>query len=270
MTHGAEFERLVAIMARLRAPDGCPWDRKQTLDSLRQWLVEETYEVLDAIERRDVRAHCDELGDLLLQVVFQAQIRAEEGSFDVGDVARAIADKMQRRHPHVFGDAVIDDTAELRRAWAQIKAQEQSARGERRGTLDGVPPALPALLRALRLGQKAAGVGFDWPDVTRVMAKIDEERDELIAAMADGDPGRVEAELGDLLFSVVNLARHLNVDPETALHAASARFSARFSAVEAGVRADGHEISTLAIDALEARWQAAKRRLDGAEPAEGG
>lgn len=258
MSAGPAFEALVEVMRRLRAPDGCPWDQEQTLDTLRQWLVEETYEVLDAIERDDAVDHRDELGDLLLQVVFQAQVRAEQGAFDIADVARSITDKMVRRHPHVFGDASSDREA-VRASWHAIKAEERAARGKARASaLDGIPAALPALLRAMRLGQKAARVGFDWREAVEVFAKLDEERAELQGAIEAADADGVEAELGDYLFTVVNLARKLGVDPETALHRSCAKFDRRFRAVEASVHDEGQAVSDLEPEALEARWVQAK------------
>lgn len=261
MAAGPAFEALVEIMRRLRAPDGCPWDREQTLDSLRQWLVEETYEVLDAIERDDPAEHRDELGDLLLQVVFQAQIRAEQGAFDVADVARSITDKMVRRHPHVFGEA-SSDRAAVRANWHAIKAAEHAEQGKARpSALDGIPRALPALLRALRLGQKAARVGFDWGAADAVFDKLDEEQAELREAVASGEPSAIEAELGDCLFTVVNLARKLGVDPETALHRSCAKFDGRFRALEAGVQAEGSAVGDLDLDTLEAHWARAKSEV---------
>jgi MazG family protein len=261
------FERLVNIMARLRSPGGCPWDREQTLATLRPFLLEETYEVLEAMESGDARAHCDELGDLLLQVVFQARVREEAGEFSIGDVATAIADKLVRRHPHVFGDGsvVADDSATVMKNWAEIKATEKAAAGTpRKSALDGVPAALPALLRATRIGEKAAAAGFDWRAPGDVLDKLDEEAGELREALARQDLTAVEAELGDYLFTIVNVCRHLGVDAEAALRGTTQRFEDRFRALETGVQADGH-ITLRALDdtELERRWQAAKRALEG-------
>jgi len=256
MRHGEAFDRLVTVMARLRAPDGCPWDQEQTLASLRQWLLEETYEVLEAIDAGDPRSHCDELGDLLLQIVFQARIREEEGAFDAADVAHAIADKMERRHPHVFGDEVARDSAAVSRRWSELKEAEG-----RESALDGIPTALPALLQALRTGEKAANVGFDWTDPSGVFAKLDEETAELRAAMDSGDAQAVESEVGDLLFTVVNLCRHLQVDPEAALRGTTRRFERRFRSLEATVRGTGRRLAELDIETLEAGWQAAKKEV---------
>lgn len=263
---GRAFERLVGIMARLRAPDGCPWDREQTLETLRKYLVEETYEVLEALEDGDPRAHCEELGDLLLQVVFQARIREEEGAFDVGDVADAIADKLERRHPHVFGDrsVIAEDAATVVKNWAAIKAQEKVDRGsEQHSALDGVPRAMPALQRAMRVGEKAASVGFDWRALGGVLEKLDEEAAELREALAANDRAAVESELGDYLYTVVNVCRHLGVDAEAALRQTTRRFEARFRLMEAVVAEDGQRLRDLPDEELERRWQAAKRALAG-------
>ena len=279
---GEAFERLVAVMAKLRAPDGCPWDRVQTQDSLRQWLLEETYEVLEAMVSDDAAHHREELGDLLLQVVFQAQLRAEEGSFDVAAVADGITEKMVRRHPHVFGDQAVaagaEGALEVRALWNALKKREK----RRDSALDGIPPALPALLRALRLGQKAAAVGFDWGSAAEVLVKLDEERAELAEALGPEGrwaaaptvpghaavapaPAAVAHELGDCLFTLVNLARHLGVDPEAALQDANARFDQRFRGLEAGLKAEGRRVEGTEAAELEARWQAVKRALAAPE-----
>lgn len=253
---GAAFARLVGIIARLRAPNGCPWDQKQTLETMKRYLLEETYETLEAIDDGDPEAHRGELGDLLMQVVFQAQIRHEEATFDVADVADGISEKMIRRHPHVFGDTVYESEAELRRAWSEAKRKEG-----RESALDGVPKALPALLRAFRIGAKASNVGFDWPNADGVVEKIAEEAQELREAHDAGQAEAVHHEMGDLLFSVVNLCRHLNVDPESALHGATGRFESRFRHVEAGLKAEGLAVADQPIEDLEDRWQAAKKAL---------
>ena len=256
---GEAFERLVAIMARLRGPGGCPWDREQTLATLRQYLVEETYEVLEALEEGDPREHCKELGDLLLQVVFQARIREEEGHFDAADVAAAISDKLVRRHPHVFGDVEAHDAATVMRNWADIKAGERAEAGQGKSALDGVPQAMPALQRAARLGEKAGTAGFDWRDPAGVLDKLDEETAELKGALAAQDRPGIEHELGDYLFTVVHLCRHLRVDAEAALRQANRRFETRFRALEARIHEEGRQIRDLPDEDLEARWQAAKR-----------
>ena len=257
MSTGAAFERLVDIMARLRAPDGCPWDRDQTLDSLRAYLLEETYELLEAMDAGDVDAHRDELGDLLFQVVFQSQIRAEEGAFALADVADTIANKLERRHPHVFGDLRGADRETIRRNWTTIKAAEKAARAEPDAppsALDGVPAPLPALLRAHRLGAKASAVGFDWPDTAGVEAKLVEELAELQGAIASGDGAAIEEEMGDCLFTLVNWARHLGLEPETALQKANAKFVARFCEVERRVRERGQAVADTAPGVLEEIW----------------
>ena len=252
------FTRLVDIMARLRAPGGCPWDREQTPESLRPYLVEEVYEVLDAIDAGDADEIRDELGDLLLQVVFQSQLAAEAGRFTVADVARAIADKLVRRHPHVFGDVQVRDADEVIRNWKRIKAEERRTKGKADDLFAGVPAALPALVRAQQLGEKAGHVGLDWPDAAGVLDKVREEQDELEAAMAAGDRAAIEHELGDVLLSVASLARHLDVSPEMALRAANERFVERVRRVEAEARARGVTLDQLGPDELDRLWTAAK------------
>lgn len=252
---GAAFERIVGLMARLRGANGCPWDRQQTLETLKPFLVEETYEVLDAIDRGTADDHREELGDLLLQIVFQAEIRRQEGAFDAADVAHAIADKLVRRHPHVFEpDRGIDGGP---RTWEAIKRREK---GER-SAIGGVPSALPALLRAQKLTEKASRVGFDWPSAEGPLDKLDEELAELREAVAGGDARAVRHEIGDLLFSLVNLARFLDADAEDALRGTVDRFEARFMAMEREIRAEGRSVEELDIDELEDRWQRAKRTV---------
>ncbi|MBN2361625.1 MAG: nucleoside triphosphate pyrophosphohydrolase [Deltaproteobacteria bacterium] len=255
---GERLGELHAVMARLRAPDGCPWDRAQTLRTLRSYLLEETYELLEAIDSADVAAHREELGDLLFQAVFQAAIREEQGAFDLGDAADGIRDKLLRRHPHVFGEGPRSCTPDqVRQAWDEIKRDEKRDRG----TLDGVPETLPALLRAVRIGEKAARVGFDWPEPTGVRRKIDEELAELDAAVASGDLAHAEDELGDLLFALCNYARHLGLMPEDALRGTIRRFQQRFAEVERALRERGQAATDVDIDQLEAMWQRAKRDL---------
>ena len=249
-------DRLLAVMARLRAPDGCPWDREQTFATVAPYTIEEAYEVADAIARGDLAGLKDELGDLLLQVVFHAQIASEAGAFDFGDVAAGIADKMVDRHPHVFGDARIDSAAAQTLAWEERKAQERAAKGAAdAGALDGVALALPALLRAVKLQNRAARVGFDWPDAEPVYAKIQEELAELREARGRQD---VEEEFGDLLFVVANLARHLKLDPEAALRAANAKFERRFKVVEAKLRALGKTPGQSNLAEMDRLWDEAK------------
>lgn len=263
--YGEAFERLVGIMARLRAPGGCPWDREQTLASLRAYLVEETYEVLEAIEDGTVADHREELGDLLLQVVFQSELRREAGEFDAADVAHAISDKLIRRHPHVFGEARADGAVQALDQWEKAKSEEKGGRS----IVDGVPRALPALLRAQRTGEKASRVGFDWPDVSGALAKVREELAELEVAIAGKDPAAIEHELGDLLFSTVNVARFAGVGAEDALHGAVNRYRTRFQHIERRAKALGEDLSTMGLERLDRLWDEAKALEAAAPPAAG-
>jgi len=249
--------RLVAIMARLRDPAaGCPWDLEQTFDTIAPYTIEEAYEVADAIARRALPELRDELGDLLLQVVYHARMAEEAGAFDLGDVVRGISDKMVRRHPHVFGDDSRDKTADEQTAdWERLKAAERAAAG----VLDGVAAGLPALTRAVKLQDRAARVGFDWPDAGAVLDKIAEETQELVEARADGDAARLAEEYGDLMFVMANLARHLRIDPEAALRAANAKFTRRFEAIEAALAAEGRRPEESDLAEMDALWEAAKR-----------
>jgi ATP diphosphatase len=262
---GRPIDRLITVMARLRDPEaGCPWDIAQTWETIAPYTIEEAYEVADAIERRAWGELKGELGDLLLQVVYFTQMGAEEGRFDFDAVAEAIADKMVARHPHVFGDESRDKSADQQvQDWEKVKAAERAAKGETR-VLDGVALGLPALTRALKLQTRAARVGFDWDDPRAVVAKIAEEAGELAAAQAGADPGALEDELGDLLFAVVNLARHLDVDPEAALRRTNAKFTRRFAAVEDALHAEGRTPAEANLEEMEAHWQAAKRAEGGA------
>ncbi len=257
--HGQKFGELVSIMQRLLAPDGCPWDREQTFETLKGYLVEEAFEVLEALDEGDVPGHCEELGDLLFQIVFQAELRARRGEFGIDDVCEAIATKMIRRHPHVFADAKVKDSSEVLANWGKLKAAEHEEKGKIRRALDGVPVDLPALLRAQRLGEKAAAVGFDWPDAAGVREKIEEELREIDDAIAKKDPAAIEHELGDLLLAVSRYAAKLGVAPEDALRSALARFTRRFEAVEDRVAAAGHEMKALSLDELDAHWNEVKR-----------
>jgi tetrapyrrole methylase family protein/MazG family protein len=258
---GDKFSRLVEIMARLRGPGGCPWDREQTHATLRPYLVEETYEVLEALDEGSPEAFREELGDLLLQIVFHAQLAAEEGRFTIGDVIESITEKLTRRHPHVFGDAKVKDAGEVLRNWSKIKADEREAksRGRRRSVLDGVPSSAPALVQAQRLGEKASRVGFDWPAAIDVARKVREEVAELEEAMATGDRARQEEELGDLLLALTSLARLLGLDAEMALRAAVRRFTGRFHFLEGRVREAGRDIHGASAAELEALWDEAKK-----------
>src|SRR5512141_1456360 len=225
-------ERLLSIMERLRGPGGCPWDREQTLKTLRPYVLEETYEVLEAIDAGDPREHCEELGDLLLQIVFQAQLTQEAGQFSFADVAQAISDKLVSRHPHVFGDSDVKDAEGVLKQWAALKREEKKAKGGGKSVLEGVPREMPALARADRLTEKASRIGFDWPDPAGARAKIDEELRELDEALASGDRAAMEHELGDALFALANLARKLSIAPEEALRGTIRRFIERFQHVE--------------------------------------
>lgn len=256
------IDRLRAIMAALRDPNrGCPWDREQTWATIAPHTLEEAYELADAIERGDVSHVRDELGDLLFQVVFQARIAEEQGLFDFDAVAAAISDKLERRHPHVFGAATISSAAEQTRAWEEHKAAERRAAGNAAGTLDGVALGLPALTRAAKLGRRAAGVGFDWSKATDVLAKVEEECAELEGALGEGHASAVEEELGDLLFSLAQFARHSGIDPEAALRAANAKFERRFRRMEAWLAEQGRSPRDATPDELETLWAKAKQEL---------
>lgn len=249
------FERLVDVMERLRSDDGCPWDREQTLSSLKPFLLEETYEVLEAIDSENVDDHKEELGDLLLQVLFQSKIREEEGSFDIAEVARGITDKLIRRHPHVFAGERLASSEEVVQNWEDIKRNEKK---DRDSILDGVPEALAALLRSQRLQEKAARAGFDWEHTEDVWPKVEEEMEELRQAEASGDAASVEQEVGDLLFSVVNLSRHLGVDAEDALRKSSRRFERRFREVERRLSKRGRSPSEASLQELDELWDEVK------------
>ncbi len=256
----AALNRLLGIMARLRDPDrGCPWDREQTWASIAPHTIEEAYEVADAVARGNADAVRDELGDLLFQVVFQARIAEEQGLFGFDQVANAISDKLERRHPHVFGTETVTDVAEQSRAWERHKTAEREAQGGTGGALGGVALGLPALTRAAKLGKRAAGVGFDWPEPMGVLAKVREETAELEQAVASGDTSHVREELGDLLFSVAQFARHCGIDPEAALREAGSKFERRFGAMEARASVEGDSLAGLSAAELEALWLAAKR-----------
>jgi ATP diphosphatase len=269
----ASMSEAVDIMARLRGPEGCPWDREQTFDSIKRHTLEETYEVFDAIERRAWPDLKDELGDLLLQVLFYAQMAAEAGYFDIGDVAENLNAKLIRRHPHVFGDAVAADPAAVLRNWEQIKQVEKADAAQDGVTpslLADVPRTMPAMLEARKLGSRAAKVGFDWPSAAGLFEKLDEEIAELKAELPETAAAQhstqpsaaVEEEFGDLLFTAVNLARHLGVDPESALRGANAKFRSRFASME-GVAGGAAGLVTMAPAELEALW--AKAKMPGAK-----
>lgn len=270
MQPSRDLARLVEIMAALRTPvTGCPWDLEQDFSTIAPYTIEEAYEVADAIARNDMADLPDELGDLLLQVVFHSRLGEEQGLFDLGDVVEAITSKLIRRHPHVFGDARHLDPQVVKAMWGEIKAQEKAERAQRRAaaglpadetgrTLDGVPVGLPALTRALKLQEKAGRVGFDWNDARQVLAKIREETDEVAEALDAGGPDAIKDEIGDLLFALVNLARHAGVDPEAALRGTNEKFTRRFAFVEDQLAARGRTPKQASLEEMEAFWVAAK------------
>ena len=286
MTTGQRFERAVEIMHRLRAPGGCPWDREQTFDSITKYTVEETYEVLEAIEQRDWQELPQELGDLLLQVLFYAEMAKEDGHFSIDTVLDTLSGKLVRRHPHVFGEVEANTSGEVLRNWEAIKRQERAQKSEgeaedRKPLLDSVGTAMPSLLEGLKLSNKAAHVGFDWPNIDGLFDKLAEETDELrreveripppgpqpIGRGVAGARGvrreaelqsRLQDEVGDLLFTVVNLARYLEVDPESALRHTNRKFRRRFTHVESALRAEGRELTEATLDEMERHWQQAK------------
>ena len=259
-----QIDRLVEIMAKLRNPDGgCPWDLEQDFASIAPYTIEEAYEVADAIARGDMAELRDELGDLLLQVVFHARMAEEKDLFDFGSVADAISDKMVRRHPHVFAGETVESTAAQTASWESQKAEERARKADRDGhppsALDGVSVTLPAQTRAVKLARRAARVGFDWPDAASVLAKLEEETGELRQEIEDGAaPARLEDELGDVLFSVANLARHLDIDPEAALRRTNAKFEHRFRHVERRLREAGRAPEDATLEEMDRLWEEAK------------
>lgn len=255
---GALFERLLDIMHRLRGPDGCPWDREQTRTSLKPYLIEEAYEVLEAIESGGLESLREELGDLLFQVVFHAEIAAERGEFTMAELLERLADKMVGRHPHVFGDATADTPGQALAQWEAIKQREAQAQGRPRSVIDGVPRALPALVRAQRMQSKAARVNFDWPDARAAWTKVEEEVRETSAALTAGDSARLTEELGDVLFSLVNVARLSSLDAEDVLQRAIEKFRRRFTTMEADLNARGTSVGSVSPEELERSWEAVK------------
>ena len=260
-----EFTRLVEIMATLRAPDGCPWDREQTIDSLKPFVLEETYEVIEAIDAHDHGALCEELGDFVFEAVFLAQLESEAGHFTIADSLKSIADKLVRRHPHVFArdaaEPALDSADRVRTRWEEIKAQERGGSAKPKTLLSGIAPALPALLRAYHIGTRAASVGFEWSTTKDVVAKIQEEVDELrdvVDAPGTVDQARAEEEMGDLLFSIAQLSRRLGIEPETALRKADDKFTQRFGRLEQTVTSSGRTMKDMTLDELEAEWQRLK------------
>jgi len=261
-TAGDRFNELVRLMARLRAPDGCPWDRKQTFDTIKPYLLEETYEVLDAIDSQDWPELAEELGDLMLQPVFFAQMAAEAGHFRIEDSLAAINQKLIRRHPHIFGEVIAETAEDVKRNWDDIKATEKTAKGHAKAALlDGVSRALPALAEAQQIAAKAAAKGFDWPGIEPVFDKLQEELTELDDARRGGQAAEIEDEFGDILLVMVNLARFLKVDPEQALRKSNAKFRRRFGYVEARLDEMGRPWEESNIDEMELLWQEAKIAL---------
>jgi MazG family protein len=255
---GAGLPRLVGLMQRLLAPDGCPWDREQTLATLLPYLVEETYEVVDALQAGKVADHCEELGDLLLQVIFQAELRHRAGAFGIDEVIEGIVRKLVRRHPHVFGEVQARNAEEALASWAKLKASEKAKKGKK-GALDGIPRSAPALVRAMRAGEKAGAVGFDWPDAAGVRDKVKEELAEFDEACASRDRAAMSRELGDLLFAIVNLTRKLDLDAEHDLREATDRFGRRFAYMEEKLEAQGRGVKEASPEEQNDLWEEAKK-----------
>ena len=253
----SEIDKLLDVIKQLRGENGCPWDREQTLESLKPYLVEEAYEVIDAIEQGSAMEHQEELGDLLLQIVLQSQIRTESGEFGFSDVAKSIRKKMVSRHPHVFGDVKVADSSEVLRNWEKNKAKDKD--GEHRSILAGVPKHLPALQKAQRVQSRAALVGFDWKEVKDVLAKVEEELAETKEAMTAEDEAHIHEEIGDLLFSVVNLSRFYNMSAEDALNNTIKKFIGRFAEIERQMHEQGRELSDCSLEEMDTIWEAAKK-----------
>ncbi|MGC4084059.1 MAG: nucleoside triphosphate pyrophosphohydrolase [Vicinamibacterales bacterium] len=266
-----EFVRLIEIMAALRAPDGCPWDREQTIDTLKKYVLEETYELLEAIDRHDHEALREELGDFLFEAVFVAQLEQEAGHFSIADSVRAVADKLVRRHPHVFkrdeGEPALETAGQVKVRWEEVKAQERGRAEKPKTLLSGIPAALPALLRAYQIGSRAHSVGFDWDKPSDVVEKIREEVEE-VAEVVSGDApldrDRAEDEMGDLLFAIAHLSRRLGIEPEAALRKANDKFTRRFTDMETRITGRGGRMAEMTIDELEVEWQRSKTLVDGA------
>lgn len=276
LSPGQWFEKLIAVQKRLRAPDGCPWDREQTHSTLRTYLIEEAYEVLEALESGDDAKFAEEMGDLLLQIVFHSEIAREGKRFSVSDVIREVHDKMVRRHPHVFGDGKAKNTAEVLKNWEQIKKEERQKHaatsanksGQLESLLDGIPKGIPATLEAYQLTRRAARIGFDWDDLNGIIQKMHEESRELQEAVRSKTAKDAEEELGDLLFAAVNVARFLKIDPEIALKRANAKFSQRFRWMERSAGTSGRTLSNVPRPEMEELWNRAKLRA-GQAPANG-
>jgi tetrapyrrole methylase family protein / MazG family protein len=260
------FHKLTELMDVLRSPEGCPWDRDQTRETLKPMLIEESYEVLEALDSQDPSELCEELGDLLFQVVFHCRIAKERGEFDADEVCRRVYEKMVRRHPHVFGDAKYQDAQELLKHWEDIKAAEQAQAGrtkEKKSLLDGIPPDLPAMYAGYQISAKASRVGFDWPNLQGIKDKVVEEFQELEAAVEEQDPERIREEVGDLLFAALNAARFLQIDPETALNRASTKFADRFRRLERHFAGQGRRLKDVSLEEMETSWQDLKKQESG-------
>lgn len=264
-TAADQFARLIEIMATLRSPGGCPWDREQTIDTLKPYVLEETYEVLEAIDRHDHEALGEELGDFLFEAVFLAQLESEAGHFTIADAVKTVADKLVRRHPHVFAretlEAPVDTAGKVKVRWEEIKAQERGGKQNPKTLLGGVPAALPSLLRAYQIGSRAASVNFDWVKAGDVVEKIQEEVAEIREVVEQSGPidqARAEEEMGDLLFAIANLSRKLGVEPETALRKANEKFTRRFTAMEANIGNSGRTMREMTLEQLEAEWASVK------------
>jgi MazG family protein len=257
------FHKLIELMDTLRSPGGCPWDQEQTHESLKPMLIEEAHEVLEALDSGDPNQLCEELGDLLFQVVFHSRIAQERGEFNADEVCRKVYEKMVRRHPHVFGDASFEDSRELLRNWEDIKSAEKKAAGangrNRESLLDGIPEKLPALYTTYQITAKASRVGFDWPDIEGIRDKFLEEFQELQLAIEQSDDSRIKEEVGDLVFVALNIARYLEVDPETALKRANDKFSRRFRAMERVLAEKGRPLKDASLEEMESEWQHQKR-----------
>jgi len=264
MKNETDIEKLVALVERLRSENGCPWDREQTRETLKPMLIEEAFEVLDALDSDDPEDLKEELGDLLFQVVFHAQIAREKGEFDLGDVIDRSREKMTRRHPHIFGDADLQTSEDVLKNWEDIKAAEKgiasaSLPESKRSLLDGVPEKIPAMYRAYQMTAKASRVGFDWPDLEGVLAKLREEAEELARAQADRDQNHIADEVGDILFVAVNIARFLGVDPETALARSNRKFERRFRYIETAVKNQDRKLQAVSLEEMDALWNEAKK-----------
>ena len=271
-TPGAQLDRLVEIMRILRSPDGCPWDREQTLRTLRPFLVEETYEVIDAINHNDAKALQNELGDFVFEAVFLAQVCEEESQFTLADALGSVAEKLIRRHPHVFDINGNTDTKEplksadeIKRRWEEIKAEEQKSAGQDPSVLGGLPRELPGLLRAYRMGRRVATVGFDWEHPSGIIKKVEEELQELKAAITEGNGNQIEEELGDLLFSLTNLSRQFDIDPEGALQGANDKFASRFLKLEQRFETLGRSLQDATLKEMDSEWQQVKRNATKSE-----